>query len=59
MVELSEKMVPATRDTADTEVFETLVALGYTEKEARHAVQRIPDTVMGKDARLREALRSP
>jgi Holliday junction DNA helicase RuvA len=58
LVELSEKVAstnPA-RDGADTEVFETLVALGYTEREARRAVQAIPETAVGKDARLRAAL---
>lgn len=57
LVELSEKMVGATaHDGADGEVFDTLVALGYTEREARKAVQLIPESVSGKDARLRAAL---
>ena len=40
----------------DAEVFDTLVALGYTEREARSAVSGIPKDVAGKDARLRAAL---
>lgn len=56
LVELSEKVAPGERDGADTEVFETLVALGYTEREARRAVQAIPKALVGKDARLRAAL---
>jgi Holliday junction DNA helicase RuvA len=40
----------------DAEVFDTLVALGYTEREARSAVSAIPKGVSGKDARLRAAL---
>ena len=58
LVELSEKMGPAAHDAADGEVFDTLVALGYTEREARKAVQSIPDSVSGKDARLKAALSS-
>lgn len=56
MVELAEKMDGAVHDGADGEVFDTLVALGYTEREARAAMQRIPDDVSGKDARLKAAL---
>jgi Holliday junction DNA helicase RuvA len=42
----------------DAEVFDTLVALGYTEREARKALAGIPQTISGKDARLRAALSS-
>ena len=57
LVELSEKMVGGSaHDGADGEVFDTLVALGYTEREARKAVQLIPEATSGKDARLRAAL---
>lgn len=56
MVELSEKMEARARSGDDGEIFDTLVALGYTEREARKAVQNIPDTISGKDARLRAAL---
>ena len=56
MVELSEKVLGAVHDGADGEVFDTLVALGYTEREARNAVQTIPKGTSGKDARLRAAL---
>lgn len=59
LVELSEKVVSSGHSDADTEVFDTLVALGYTEREARHAVQHIPTTITGKDARLKAALSSP
>lgn len=40
----------------DAEVFDTLVALGYTEREARSAVTKIPRELEGKDARLKAAL---
>jgi len=33
-----------------------LRSLGYTEREARKALTGIPDTISGKDARLRAAL---
>ena len=56
LVELSEKVGEAAHDGADGEVFDTLVALGYTEREARKAVQLIPEATSGKDARLRAAL---
>lgn len=57
LVELSEKVGGAkTHDTDDSEVFDTLVALGYTEREARAALSRVPASVLGKDARLKAAL---
>ncbi len=56
LVELSEKVGDAAHDDADGEVFDTLVALGYTEREARKALQGIPDSITGKDARLKAAL---
>lgn len=58
VVEIAEKMGAATSSDAgeDAEVFDTLIALGYTEREARAAVKRIPQETVGKDARLRAAL---
>ncbi len=56
LVELSEKVEGIARDGADGEVFDTLVALGYTEREARKAMQFVPDSITGKEARLRAAL---
>ena len=57
LVELSEKVGDVeAHDDSDSEVFETLVALGYTEREARTSVGRIPKTVLGKEARLKSAL---
>ncbi len=57
-VELSEKMTPQSeaRDGADAEVFDTLVALGYTDREARTALARVPLHITGRDARLKAAL---
>ncbi len=56
LIELSEKVGPAAHDNADGEVFDTLVALGYTEREARKALQGIPADLVGKDQRLKAAL---
>jgi len=58
VVELADKVGPHAHDNADGEVFDTLVALGYTEREARRALQSIPDGTGGKDARLKAALSS-
>lgn len=58
MVELSEKIdvSPEEHRGDDAEVFDTLVALGYTEREARRALAAIPMHVTGRDARLKAAL---
>lgn len=60
IVELAEKIGTSDKvhDDEDGEVFDTLVALGYTDREARKAVSSIPATVVGKDARLKAALSS-
>lgn len=57
-VELSEKITPSgeTQGATDSEVLDTLVALGYTEREARAALARVPLHVSGRDARLKAAL---
>lgn len=56
LVELVDKVGESAHSDQDSEVFDTLVALGYTEREARKAVQDIPANVDGKDARLKAAL---
>lgn len=56
LVELGDKVGPHSHDNADAEVFDTLVALGYTEREARSALQTIPKDLVGKEARLKAAL---
>jgi Holliday junction DNA helicase RuvA len=60
MVEIGERIHLSAEGAQgeDAEVFDTLVALGYTEREARAAVSGIPKEVSGKDARLRAALSS-
>jgi Holliday junction DNA helicase RuvA len=56
LIELSDKLDAGAHDGADGEVFDTLVALGYTEREARRALQQIPVSAVGKEARLKAAL---
>lgn len=56
LVELADKMGPRAHSDQDGEVFDTLVALGYTEREARKAVQAIPEGIVGKEARLKASL---
>lgn len=58
LVELADKVGLRSHDDADGEVFDTLVALGYTEREARKALQSIPESVTGKEARLKASLSS-
>lgn len=58
VVELADKVGPRSHDATDNEVFDTLIALGYTEREARKALQTIPDSAVGKDVRLKAALSS-
>lgn len=58
LAELADKVGPRIHDNADGEVFDTLVALGYSEREARKALQAIPDSAIGKDMRLKAALSS-
>lgn len=57
-VELSEKIEinEEQHRGADAEVFDTLVALGYTEREARRALATVPLSMEGRDARLKAAL---
>lgn len=57
-VELSEKVTISerTEQGEDADVFDTLVALGYTEREARKALSSVPMSVQGRDERLKAAL---
>jgi holliday junction DNA helicase RuvA len=58
IVELADKVGPRSHSREDSEVFDTLLALGYTEREARKALQTIPDSAVGKEARIKAALSS-
>jgi Holliday junction DNA helicase RuvA len=59
VIELSEKIEVTGGDAQssnDAEVFDTLVALGYTDREARKALASIPLSIEGRDERLKAAL---
>lgn len=56
LVELSAKMTGTAPDSNDADVLDTLVALGYTEREARAALAKVGTGPSGKDARLKAAL---
>ncbi len=58
VIELHDKTTAHSHDSADNEVFDTLVALGYTEREARSALQSIPESISGKEDRIKSALSS-
>jgi holliday junction DNA helicase RuvA len=42
---------------ADTDVIETLITLGYSQKDALDAVQRIPKDITETSARIKQALK--
>lgn len=58
IIELAEKITlqEPLNATDDADVFDMLVALGYTEREARQALGAIPKKVSGREERLRAAL---
>ncbi len=60
VVELAEKVTPHENkhSDSDSEVFDMLISLGYTEREARKALGDIPSDITGLDKRLRAALSS-
>lgn len=41
----------------DSDILEALVSLGYSQKEAREMIQKIPANIKGRDQRLKEALK--
>lgn len=41
----------------DSDILDALLSLGYTQKEARDMVQKIPANIKGRENRLKEALR--
>ena len=42
---------------AESDIIEALKALGYSQNEARDALKEIPQSVIGTNARIREALK--
>lgn len=59
MVELSEKIPDdgIESNTSDTDVLDAMIALGYTERDARTLIKTIPNTLVSKDERLRYVLK--
>lgn len=41
----------------DADILDALISLGYSQKEAREMIQRIPQDIKGRDKRLKEALK--
>lgn len=58
VLELAEKITidDSQRKNTDTEVFDMLVALGYTERDAQRALSTVSATVVGNEKRLKAAL---
>ncbi len=65
VLELRDKMranVDITKESsstlrAESDIIEALKALGYSQNEARDVTKEIPATIVGTNARIREALR--
>lgn len=45
------------QNQGDTDVVEALLTLGYSERDAREAVKKIPESVKGTNARIKHALK--
>ena len=41
----------------DTDILDALLALGYSHRDAREMIQKIPTNIKGREARLKEALK--
>ncbi len=61
VLELKDKVGAPDQQSAslkgDEEALEAMRALGYSQAEAREALKKVPATIEGSSARLREALR--
>jgi holliday junction DNA helicase RuvA len=44
-------------NTTDTDVIEALLTLGYSERDAREAVKKIPPDIVGTNTRIKHALK--
>jgi Holliday junction DNA helicase RuvA len=64
VVELKDKLASlghtddAGRLRGETDVLQALQSLGYSLQDARDAVKQIPDSVIGTNARIKEALKN-
>ncbi len=58
VVELAEKIKidDNTQKNTDAEVFDMLIALGYTQRDAQQALGTIPTAIVGNEKRLKAAL---
>lgn len=54
---VGEKEVSGSTTEYDSDILDALLSLGYSQKEAREMVTKIPRDVKGREARLKEALR--
>ena len=41
----------------DSDILDALISLGYSQKESREMIQKIPQGIKGRDKRLKEALK--
>ncbi|MBX4210695.1 Holliday junction branch migration protein RuvA [Candidatus Parcubacteria bacterium] len=61
IIELKDKLVSGDEDTTnfkdESDAVEALSALGYSQREARDALKKIPKTILGTPEKIREALR--
>ena len=62
ILELKDKFsgeveIPGGATEHDSDILDALLSLGYTQKEAREMVQKIPQDIKGREARLKEALK--
>ena len=64
VIELRDKMQAHTKNTetpsslrSESDIIEALKALGYSQNESRDALKEIPQSVVGTNARIKEALK--
>ncbi|MBI2023293.1 Holliday junction branch migration protein RuvA [Candidatus Giovannonibacteria bacterium] len=43
----------------DADILDALLSLGYTQRDAREMIQKIPAEILGREKRLKEALKKP
>jgi len=62
VLELRDKLITTSEDmvsgrAGEGDVLEALISLGYSERDARDAVKRLPKELEGTSARIKEALK--
>lgn len=63
VLELRDKLITTSEDlvsgrAGEGDVLEALISLGYSERDARDAVKRLPKELEGTSARIKEALKN-